>query len=68
VSLIKPAVIKAKGRPGDPLDNAIRANVNLGVERLKGLKPILAPQVKQGRLKVVGGVYDLRTGTVSLVD
>jgi carbonic anhydrase len=68
VSLVKPAVAKAKGQPGDPLDNAIRANVKLGVERLTGLKPILAPRVKQGLLKVVGGVYDLRTGSVSLLN
>lgn len=68
VDLVKPAVTRSKGQPGDPLENAIRANVKLGVERLKGLKPILAPRVTQGRLKVVGGVYDLRTGTVSLLD
>jgi carbonic anhydrase len=68
VDLIRPAVTRSKGQPGDPLDNAIRANVRLGVERLKGLKPILAPRVGQGRLSVVGGVYDLRTGAVSLAD
>lgn len=68
VALIKPAVVKVKGQPGDPLDNGIRANVRLGVERLKGLKPILAPRVKQGGLKIVGGVYDLRAGTVSLLN
>ncbi|MGH7332569.1 MAG: carbonic anhydrase [Candidatus Rokuibacteriota bacterium] len=67
VELVKPAVARAKGEPGDPLDNAIRANVKLGVERLKKLKPILAPRVAQGRLKVVGGVYHLRAGTVSLL-
>lgn len=67
VDLIKPAVLRSRGQPGNPLDNAIRANVKLGVERLKGLKPILAARVKQGRLKVVGGVYDLGTGVVTLV-
>jgi hypothetical protein len=36
--------------------------------RYIGLKPILAPRVKQGLLKVVGAVYDLRTGSVSLLD
>jgi carbonic anhydrase len=60
-------VRRSRGQPGDPLDNAIRANVKLGVERLKSLKPILSPRIKQGRLKVVGGVYDLRTGVVTLV-
>jgi carbonic anhydrase len=41
--------------------------VQIGVERLKDLEPILATPVKEGKLKVVGGVYDLRTGKVSLV-
>jgi carbonic anhydrase len=68
VGLIRPAVARSKGQPGDPLDNAIRANVRLGVERLKALKPLLAPRVAAGRLSVVGGVYDLRTGAVSLAD
>ncbi len=42
VNLVRPAVIRSAGQPGDRLDNAIRANVKLGVERLKGLQPILA--------------------------
>ena len=64
VNSIRPAV--AKGMPGDPLDNAIRANVGIGVERLRGLQPIVAPAVKRGQVKVVGAVYDLRTGSVAL--
>jgi carbonic anhydrase len=66
VELIKPAVTKSKGVPGDPLDNAIRANVAIGVERLHGLQPIVAPAIKKGALKVVGAVYDLRTGKVTV--
>ena len=65
VELIKPAVVQSRGKTGDPLDNAIRQNVHLGVERLKELQPILAPKVKEGTLKVVGAVYDLRTGVVT---
>jgi len=67
VNNIKPAVLKTKGQPGDPLAAAIKANVEIGVERLKGLEPILAGPVKQGRVKVVGGVYDLRSGGVTIV-
>jgi carbonic anhydrase len=66
VNSIRPAVVKTKGMPGDPLDNAIRANVGIGVERLRSLQPIVAPAVKRGRVKVVGAVYDLRTGGVTL--
>jgi carbonic anhydrase len=67
VNTIKPAVEQAKGQPGDALENAIKANVGIGVERLKSLEPILAGPVKKGRVKVVGGVYDLRTGGVTVI-
>jgi len=67
VELVKPAVAKSRAMAGDPLENAIRMNVELGVERLRGLEPILAPRVKDGNLKITGGVYDLRTGVVSFV-
>ena len=68
VNRIRPAVIKAQSMPGDRLDNAIRANVALGVGTLRGLQPILAPAVKRGQVKVVGALYDLRTGGVTLTE
>jgi carbonic anhydrase len=67
VELIKPAVTMSKGLPGDSLTNAIRQNVEIGVRRLQSLEPILAPRAKDGTLKVVGGVYDLSTGSVTLI-
>jgi carbonic anhydrase len=67
VNAIKPAVVRAKGLKGDTLENAINANVEIGVERLKNLEPILAAPVKEGKVKVVGGVYDLRTGRVTVI-
>ena len=66
VNSIRPAVVTAKGMPGDQLNNAIRANVGIGVERLRGLQPIVAPAVKRGEVKIVGAVYDLRTGGIAL--
>jgi len=66
VNSIKPAVARAKGMPGDFLDNALRANVAIGVEQLRGLQPIVAPAVQSGRIKVVGAMYDLRAGSVTL--
>ena len=67
VSAIKPAVVKAKGQEGDLLENAIKANVGIGVDRLSSLEPVLAGPVKKGLVKVVGGVYDLRTGGVTVL-
>ena len=37
VELIKPAVAETKGAPGDPLENAIRKNVEIGVAHLERL-------------------------------
>jgi carbonic anhydrase len=66
VRTIKPAVTAAKGKPGDLLEHAIKANVERGVARLKSLDPILAAAVKKGQLKVVGATYELRTGKVTV--
>jgi len=67
VNTIKPAVTESQHKPGDPLENAIRANVQRGVQRLNGLDPIIAPAVKSGKLKVVGAVYDLASGKITMV-
>jgi carbonic anhydrase len=67
VDLVKPAVAKSKGMPGDPLENAIRENVVIGVDKLQRLEPVIAPRVREGKVKVVGGVYDLRTGAVTMI-
>jgi len=66
VNSIRPAVVKAKGMQGNLLDNALRANVAIGVETLRSLPPVVAPAVKRGQVKVVGAMYDLRTGSVTL--
>jgi carbonic anhydrase len=62
---IRPAVAAAKGQSGDLLDNAVKANVGLTVERLKG-SPILSEAISKGELKIVGGLYDLDTGIVEI--
>ena len=43
------------------------ANVRYNVERLQHSKPILAEMVAKNEVRVVGGVYDLATGKVTLV-
>lgn len=67
VNAIKPAVLEAQHQPGDPLENAIRANVQRGIDRLDDFQPIIAPAIKAGKLKIVGGVYDLATGKVQML-
>lgn len=64
---IKPAVDATKGQPGDALDNAVRAHVKMSVNQLKKSSPIIAEAVKAGKLKIVGGRYDLDTATVEII-
>jgi carbonic anhydrase len=64
---IQPAVDRAKDQPGDLLDNAVRANIQLVVEQLKGSMPV-AQLVETERLKIVGAQYNLDCGTVVMVE
>jgi carbonic anhydrase len=65
---IQPAVEEAKGRPGDLLENTIRANVHRAVSQIKASEPILAEEFHKGHLMVVGARYDLETGRVEVLD
>jgi carbonic anhydrase len=49
------------------LDRAIMTNVRAGVAKLNGLEPTLTRYVATKRLKVVGAVYNLASGKVTLV-
>ncbi|HTS94071.1 MAG TPA: carbonic anhydrase, partial [Stellaceae bacterium] len=67
VTALTPAVKAAMSEPGNLLDNAIRENVKMTVEKLKTATPILASAVTEKKLRVVGGVYNLGSGKVELV-
>jgi carbonic anhydrase len=49
------------------LANAIRQNVIDNVAKLKSTAPILDAGVEQKKLKVVGGIYRLKSGEVDLI-
>jgi carbonic anhydrase len=67
VDVIKPAVVAAAGQSGDKLENTIKANVRKCVETIRGLDPILSKAVNSQGLKVVGAVYDLKSGMVDVL-
>ena len=67
VDAISPAVKDVQGQSGDMLTNAIRRNVMLNVEKLKSAAPILAQFVDDKKLRIVGGIYELKTGRVELL-
>jgi carbonic anhydrase len=64
---IGPAVQSVLDQPGDQLDNAVRANIKMGVAQLRDAEPVLAGAVRGGRLTVAGGYYDLATGKVDII-
>jgi carbonic anhydrase len=68
VRAMKPGIEPALKEPGDGLpERAVVANVRHTVQSLVEAKPILADLVAGGKLRVVGGVYHLATGKVTLV-
>ncbi|MDF5710752.1 MAG: carbonic anhydrase [Nostoc sp. S4] len=66
VEAIKPVVKSAKLQPGDAVDNAVVANVQYQIARLKRSR-LLSERLQSGNLKIVGGRYDLDTGGVTLI-
>lgn len=68
ISNIKPAAeIALKEKPDNPLPTAITENVRFNVDKLAKSTPIISEFIASGKLKVVGGVYDLATGKVALI-
>ena len=66
VKAILPAVKRVKDRPGDAVDNAVTANVQYQIEQLLR-SPLLMERSQSGKLKIVGGRYDLDTGAVTII-
>lgn len=68
IDAIKPGIdLAAKAKAADPLAEAIAQNVRYNVRRLQEAKPIVSEAVAGGKVKVVGGVYDIATGKVTLL-
>jgi len=61
---IEPHVQNLTCKKLDALECGIFQNVEAVVEQLKNSPPILAERVKNGSLKIVGGIYDLESGAV----
>jgi carbonic anhydrase len=61
---IQPAVDQA----GHDLDAAVKVNAKLQAALLRETSSVIAPLVKEGKLKVVAGYYDLATGKLTLLE
>jgi carbonic anhydrase len=66
VKAILPAVKRVKDQPGDAVDNAVIANVQYQIEQLQR-SLLLTERLQSGKLKIVGGRYDLDTGKVTMI-
>jgi len=66
VDAISPAIDRVKGKHGDLADLVSRANIEIATEHLRKSRPVLFEKVKQHKLKIVGGYYDLDTGRVEI--
>ncbi|MEV1320618.1 carbonic anhydrase [Micromonospora arborensis] len=67
VDSLRPVVEPVLNQPGDPVENAVCANIATQVRMLSTRSTIIAEKVHQGALRVVGARYDLDDGRVSLV-
>jgi carbonic anhydrase len=73
---IRPAVKSVEGFKADERTSAnvefvtkvTKQNVRLTVTGIRKNSPVLAGLEKSGELKIVGAIYDLQTGKVSLLD
>ncbi|HIK06357.1 MAG TPA: carbonic anhydrase [Trichormus sp. M33_DOE_039] len=67
VEEIKPAVETVRDKSGDLTENSIIANVQYQSKNLAESSTILRGLIKEGKLKIAGGRYDLASGRVTLV-
>jgi carbonic anhydrase len=68
IKSIEPAVIAAHGRhPSDLVAAAIEENVKLNVKRMYTDTPILSEALAAKTVAAYGGVYDLATGKINLI-
>jgi carbonic anhydrase len=63
---IEPAAKAVKGKAGDWVHNAVVQNVKQNVAAMTARSSIVADAVKKGTVAVIGGVYDLGTGKVTI--
>jgi carbonic anhydrase len=68
VDAIVPAVGAAKAKkPKNLLEASIQENVRGNVAKLASAEPIFAGKVRDGKVRIVGGEYQLATGKVTLL-
>ena len=67
VTALAPAVKAVANQPGSALDNAIKQNVIINVDKLKTASPIIDKAIAEKKVRIVGAVYNLNSGRVDIV-
>lgn len=67
LALLQPVAASVPPDHPDALNRAVEENVRRSVQRLRTLDPVLEKLVGEGRVTIIGAVYDLATGHVSEV-
>lgn len=66
---LEPSVLRAQAsHPDDVLNAAIEENVRRQVRRLRTISPVINAAQAEGRVRVVGAIYDMDTGQVNILD
>jgi carbonic anhydrase len=68
ISALFPYIRPAVEQAGPDVDATVRANVLIQVRRLRESSPLLSALIKEGKLKVAAGYFDIRSGAVTLLD
>jgi carbonic anhydrase len=66
ISYLKPAVQQTL-KKGGSLDQATKQNVIANVVKLQNSSPVISPLLKENKIRVVGAIYDLRSGRVEFL-
>ncbi len=67
VDAIIPAVKQVQGKPGDLVDNVVRANALLVAEQFRNADPFIKQLQTAGKLKIVAAHYALTSGVVEIL-
>ena len=67
ISALYPYIRPAVDQAGTNLDAAVRANAKIQAALLRQSSPVLAGHIKQNRLTIVAGYYDLASGIVAVL-
>jgi len=68
ISALFPYIRPAVEQAGPDVDATVRANVLIQVARLRESSPLLSALIKEGKLKVAAGYFDIFSGAVTLLD